>query len=43
MFGTAYPLGTLKESVEATLKLAIADDVMEEYLDGIAARLLKIS
>jgi predicted TIM-barrel fold metal-dependent hydrolase len=42
IFGTAYPLGALKESVEGTLKWPLPDEVMEKFLYGNAARLLKI-
>ncbi len=40
IFGSAYPFGTLKESVELSLKFPLSDEVMEKYMYGNAARLL---
>lgn len=40
IFGTAYPFAPLKESVVESLKFPLADDVMEKYMGGNAARLL---
>ena len=42
LFGTAYPFGTFKESLELTYKFPLSEEVMEKYLYGNAARLLEI-
>jgi predicted TIM-barrel fold metal-dependent hydrolase len=42
VFGTAYPMAGLNESVEETLKFPLSDDVMQKYMYGNAARLLKV-
>ncbi len=42
LFGTAYPFGTFKESIELTYRFPLSPDVMEKYLFGNAARLLEI-
>jgi len=42
IFGTAYPFGSLPASVEWSLKLPLADDVMVKYMGGNAARLLNL-
>jgi predicted TIM-barrel fold metal-dependent hydrolase len=43
IYASAYPLGPIKESAELALKFPLSDDVMEKYMYGNAARLLKIS
>jgi uncharacterized protein len=43
IYTSAYPLGPIKESAELALKFPLSDDVMEKYLYGNAARLLKVS
>jgi predicted TIM-barrel fold metal-dependent hydrolase len=43
IYASAYPLGPIKESAELALKFPLADDVMEKYMYGNAARLLKIT
>jgi predicted TIM-barrel fold metal-dependent hydrolase len=43
IYASAYPLGSIKESVEMALKFPLPDDVMEKYMYGNAARLLKIT
>lgn len=43
IYASAYPLGSIKESAEMALKFPLSDDVMEKYMYGNAARLLKIS
>jgi predicted TIM-barrel fold metal-dependent hydrolase len=43
IYASAYPLGPIKESAELALKFPLSDDVMEKYLYGNAARLLKVS
>ena len=42
LFGTAYPFAAPDEFVEATLRLPISAKIMDKYLYGNAARLLKI-
>ena len=42
LFGTAYPFGTLKESVDMSLQFPLADEVMQNYMGGNAQRLLKL-
>lgn len=42
IFGSAYPFVTPKEAIEETLKFPIPAEVMEKYLWGNAARLLKL-
>ncbi|MCP3952279.1 MAG: amidohydrolase [Desulfobacterales bacterium] len=42
IFGSTYPFMTFKEPIEDTLKLPVTDQVMEKYLWGNAARLLKL-
>jgi predicted TIM-barrel fold metal-dependent hydrolase len=42
IFASAYPLGPIKESVDGALQFPLADDVMQKYMYGNAARLLKI-
>lgn len=41
IYASAYPLGPIKESAELALKFPLSDDVMEKYMYGNAARLLK--
>jgi uncharacterized protein len=43
IYASAYPLGPIKESVELALKFPLSDDVMEKYMFGSAARLLKVT
>ena len=43
IYASAYPLGPIKESAELALKFPLSDDVMEKYMYGNAARLLKVS
>jgi predicted TIM-barrel fold metal-dependent hydrolase len=43
IYASAYPLGAIKESAEGALKFPLSDDVMEKYMYGNAARLLKIA
>lgn len=42
LFGSAYPFGSLKASVNESLKFNLSDEVMEKYMGGNAARLLKL-
>jgi len=42
LFGSAYPFGSLKVSVDESLKFDLPDAVMEKYMGGNAARLLKL-
>jgi predicted TIM-barrel fold metal-dependent hydrolase len=42
VFASAYPFAPLKESVEGALRFPLKDEVMEKYLYGNAARLLKL-
>ncbi|MCP3877147.1 MAG: amidohydrolase family protein [Sulfitobacter sp.] len=42
IFGSTYPFMTFKEPLEDTLKFPVTDQVMEKYLWGNAARLLKL-
>lgn len=42
IFASAYPLAGLKESVDDTLKFPLSGDVMQKFLYGNAARLLKL-
>jgi uncharacterized protein len=43
IYASAYPLGPIKESAELALKFPLSDDVMEKYMYGNAARLLKLA
>jgi predicted TIM-barrel fold metal-dependent hydrolase len=43
IYASAYPLGPIKESAELALKFPLSDDVMEKYMYGNAARLLKLT
>jgi predicted TIM-barrel fold metal-dependent hydrolase len=43
IYASAYPLGPIKESAELALKFPLSDDVMEKYMFGNAARLLKVT
>jgi predicted TIM-barrel fold metal-dependent hydrolase len=43
IYASAYPLAPIKESAELALKFPLSDDVMEKYMYGNAARLLKIT
>jgi predicted TIM-barrel fold metal-dependent hydrolase len=43
IYASAYPLGPIKESAELALKFPLSDEVMEKYMYGNAARLLKIA
>lgn len=40
---SAYPLGPIKESAELALHFPLSDEVMEKYMYGNAARLLKLT
>ena len=42
IFATAYPLGSMKESVDGSLQFPLSHEVMQKYLYGNAARLLKL-
>ena len=42
IFASAYPFGPLKESVEGAQRFPLIDAVMEKYMVGNAARLLKL-
>lgn len=42
IFGTAYPFGALKESVDLSLEFPLSDAVMQKYMSANAARLLKL-
>jgi predicted TIM-barrel fold metal-dependent hydrolase len=42
IFGSAYPFSSIKEPIEDTLRLGLSDQVIEKYMWGNAARLLKI-
>ena len=42
IFATAYPMAGLKESVDGQLKFPLSKDVMQKYMYGNAARLLKV-
>jgi predicted TIM-barrel fold metal-dependent hydrolase len=42
IYGSSYPFGSIKEPLEDTLRLPLSKDVMEKYLWGNAARLLKL-
>ena len=43
LFGTAYPFGTFKESIELTLAFPLDREVMANYLYGNAARVLELN
>jgi uncharacterized protein len=43
IFASAYPMAGQKESVNEALKFPLSKDVMQKYMYGNAARLLKIS
>jgi predicted TIM-barrel fold metal-dependent hydrolase len=43
IYAPAYPLGPIKELAELALKFPLSDDVMEKYMYGNAARLLKLT
>jgi uncharacterized protein len=43
IYASAYPLATLKESVDESLKFDLSPEVMDKYLYGNAAVLLKIT
>lgn len=43
IYASAYPLGPIKESAELALQFPLSDDVMEKYMYGNAARLLKLT
>ena len=43
IYASAYPLGPIKESAELALKFPLSGDVMEKYMYGNAARLLKVT
>ena len=43
IYVSAYPLSPIKESAELALQFPLSDDIMEKYMYGNAARLLKIS
>jgi predicted TIM-barrel fold metal-dependent hydrolase len=43
IYASAYSLGPVKESAELAQKFPLADDVMEKYMYGNAARLFKIT
>ena len=43
IYAPAYPLGPIKESAELALKFPLSDEVMEKYMYGNAARLLKVA
>jgi predicted TIM-barrel fold metal-dependent hydrolase len=42
VFASAYPMAGQKESVDEALKFPLSKDVMQKYMYGNAARLLKI-
>jgi predicted TIM-barrel fold metal-dependent hydrolase len=42
IYVSAYPLGTIKESLDAALQFPLSDDVMQKYLYGNAATFLKL-
>lgn len=42
IFASAYPMAGQKESVDESLKFPLSNDVMQKYMYGNAARLLKI-
>lgn len=42
VYGSAFPFASVKLSLEQTLKLPVSDKVMEKYLYGNAAALLKL-
>jgi len=42
LFGTAYPFGPMKMSVDMALEFPLSDRDMEKYMSGNAARLLNI-
>jgi uncharacterized protein len=42
IYASAYPLGPIKESVDGALRFPLSKDVMQKYMYGNAARLLKI-
>jgi predicted TIM-barrel fold metal-dependent hydrolase len=42
VWASAYPLGSMKESVDGVLQFPLSDDVMHSYLYGNAARLLRL-
>jgi hypothetical protein len=42
IFATAYPMAGLKESVDGQMKFPLSAEVMQKYMYGNAARLLKI-
>jgi len=42
LFGTAYPFGPLKLSVDMALEFPLSEEMMEKYMSGNAARLLDI-
>jgi uncharacterized protein len=42
IFASAYPMAGQKESVDESLKFPLSTDVMQKYMYGNAARLLKI-
>lgn len=41
IFASAYPMAGLKESVDESLKFPLSKEVMQKYMSGNAARLLK--
>jgi predicted TIM-barrel fold metal-dependent hydrolase len=43
LFGTSYPFSSMREPVRATLRLPLPPAVMEKYLWGNGARLLKLA
>lgn len=43
LFGSAFPFTSVDEVVEATLKIPVSAEIMDKYLYGNAARLLKIA
>lgn len=43
IFASAYPMAGQKESVDLSLKFPLSDDVMQKYMYGNAARLLKVT
>jgi predicted TIM-barrel fold metal-dependent hydrolase len=43
LFGTAYPFGTFRESIELTLAFPLDREVMANYLYGNAARVLELN
>jgi uncharacterized protein len=43
IFASAYPMAGLKESVDESLKFPLAAEVMQKYMYGNAARLLKVT